>query len=93
MSGMRENGLWAGVLHRFFDDALHQKPGRSPAAFVCIGDQESARSWLLSNSSGFREVCDLAGMDPDGIHDAAKALDAQGWPPPEEIKRTRRATA
>ena len=94
MSGMRENGLWAAVIHLAFDDARHPKPHKHRnQSTVFTGDQDCARDWLLGNGSTFRDVCDMAGMNPDYILVAAKALAAQGWPPPEEIKRTRRATA
>lgn len=95
MSRIPETGLWAGVLHRFFDDARHPSPRRYSygSSTISISDQERARGWLLGNGRGFREVCDLAGMDPDFILDAAKAFASEGWPPPAEIKRPRRATA
>ena len=65
-----ETMLWRAVILRAFQDAtygLHgAKPRRNPRRPTRTSRRYAmeARSWLLGNSSFFRRVCDLAGLDP-----------------------------
>jgi len=58
----------------------------APARYAENIDRDNARSWLLSNSSDFRDVCDLAGFDPDCVLAGARILAANGWSDAADIK-------
>lgn len=75
--------LWRAVVVRALEDACYvvRKTGNaktkwySPAA----GEQREARDWLIGNGRDFREVCTLAGLDPDAVHERAVAMKGRGW--------------
>ena len=72
-----ETALWRAVILRAFQDAtygLHgSKPRRNPRRPTRTSRRHAvaARGWLLGNSSFFRRVCDLAGLDPTLVRASA----------------------
>ena len=57
--------LWAAVVHRALIDATMDHKWK--------GDERKAKResdfWLSFNGRSFREVCGLAGIDPDALHE------------------------
>ena len=81
-----ETALWRAVILRAFQDAtygLHgSKPRRNPRRPTRTSRRHAvaARGWLLGNSSFFRRVCDLAGLDPVMVRaSAAVAITSCDW--------------
>ena len=81
-----ETVLWRAVILRAFQDAtygLHgSKPRRQPRRPTRTSRRHAveARGWLLGNSSFFRRVCDLAGLDPVMVRaSAAVAISSCDW--------------
>ena len=74
-----ETALWRAVVLQAFQDATFGYHGvknsrrkrRLPSA-ESQAHARTARSWLLGNSSDFRRVCDLAGLEPEAVQRAAK---------------------
>tara|TARA_R110002033_G_scaffold154339_1_gene190771 strand:- start:507 stop:944 length:438 start_codon:yes stop_codon:yes gene_type:complete len=54
-----EHYLWISVLSKAAHDAIYGSDWR---------ESKSAISWFKGMSSGFREVCELAGRDPYSVH-------------------------
>ncbi len=58
--------LWVSVIARAVLDAVgHAHGNKSPGATRAA--QRAARQWLTDNSADFRNVCALAGVDPEAI--------------------------
>lgn len=77
-----EVGLWRSVVKLALDDAMGVTKVNSTDEAVRkegIRNQDRARSWLLSRSRDFRQVCSLAGLDPDAVYDSAVKLASNGW--------------
>ena len=53
-------------------------------------EQTAARNWLLGFSRDFRLVCNLAGVDPEAVHDRAKKLAPRGWEIPFRTTESQR---
>ena len=88
--------LWIGVLHQIIADAFFPvKMTRSTVtgtkrSIITRENIFSAREWLLEDSKDFREVCAMAGFEPDKIRRRALVWDKTGWPPRiYEVLRTR----
>ena len=67
MHGYRE--LWQQVVTLALRDALHSDPGS-------LEDRRAKRDairWFEQAGRDFREVCTLAGLDPDAVHSRWKA--------------------
>ena len=73
-----ETALWRAVVLQAFQDAtlgLHgasargKPPRLSAERRVHAG---AARTWLLRNSADFRQVCNLAGLEPEAVRRAAQ---------------------
>lgn len=67
-----ESRLWAAVLGVALIDALPAYPTRqgltgAPEAGVDLLRLDRARAWLRLANPDFREVCELAGRDPDQV--------------------------
>ena len=60
-----EHKLWVKVLHRLAEDAFGK--GCTPAE--CNDARNMIGQWP---SRDFREICELAGFDPDYVHGALK---------------------
>lgn len=61
-----EQRLWQTVLIQAINDALHDDP-YSPENTRA---KREAISWLTRGTADFREVCSLAGFDPDHVREA-----------------------
>lgn len=62
-----EQYLWQQVLYRAAIDATaDNEPTSGGDAYA----KRYARDWFSSGGRDFREVCSMAGLDPDFIHDA-----------------------
>ena len=67
-----EQKLFVAVLTQAVHDAFKTADKR---------DKDSARSWLLSNSRDFRNICEFAGRDPAYVRERIKnkVLKEKGW--------------
>ena len=67
--------LWCAVIEQAFIDA-----GSKRTSKAAEHDRRKARAWLLGGNADFKTVCHLAGMDPDAVHERARAMfdDAPG---------------
>lgn len=87
-----ETELWRAVIAQAISDATatvrpkHGKASISPdkaKAKQVISDamreRDHAREWLLGDSRDFREVCNLAGLDPEAVRERAQRLKRFGW--------------
>lgn len=90
MDGMTETGvetfLWRAVIVRALEDACYvvKKTGKAKTRWCspAMSEQAEARQWLIDNGPDFRAVCEMAGLDPDAVHDRAVALERRGWKMP-----------
>lgn len=67
-----ERRLWTGVLAMALIDALpaviaRQGLNGAPAAGIDLLKLDRARAWLRLSNPDFREVCELAGRDPESV--------------------------
>jgi len=60
--------LWQSVIYQAFMDATGNEPGYSGG----IKAKRDADSWIRRGGRSFRDVCSLAGMDPDFLSEAYK---------------------
>ena len=93
-----EVALWLAVIDQALTDATlgllkKRRPGkaRGRVAAVRKSHRDQARSWLLGMSEEFREVCWMAGLEPDAVHEAAQRqiaeADAILMPPSQTSER------
>lgn len=61
--------LWCAVLMRAVMDALSP----NPYSDVDRRAKRDAISWLDGGGRDFKQVCTLAGLDPEAVHDAWKS--------------------
>lgn len=60
--------LWLAVIQQALRDAMHQSPSRSlrdTNGSRSTLERDSADVWIKRTRADFREVCHLAGVDPD----------------------------
>ncbi|MDC7784807.1 hypothetical protein PQJ75_00880 [Rhodoplanes sp. TEM] len=84
-----ERALWLAVIQAAISDACatYCLVGKTHTKYVLSTDRsaalnrEAARRWLTGRSRDFREVCSLAGLNWEAVHDVAVKLQAAGWPP------------
>ena len=80
--------LWGSVVEQAFQDALYKGTNKDT-----LKEREAARRWLTTSSVDFLDVCDLAELDPDAIHQRAcariAACDASPKPK-RKVARSRR---
>lgn len=79
-----EQDLWIAVVAQAFADAgwQHHTGGYGPDGPQPSDSREkylwfsraAARRWLLDRNVDFEEVCDLAGVDPNGIRAMARKM-------------------
>ena len=64
---MSERALWAAVVYQAALDATREFPPSLPESerHEC----RKARIWFEQGGSDFRQVCDLAGYDPDWLRE------------------------
>ena len=65
-----EQDLWISVIHGAFFDALRPDKVKREGKYVenpFYLDIRKGKDYLTSNSRGFRDVCFLAGLDPDWV--------------------------
>ena len=56
-------------------------------------NRDMARLWLMRKSKDFRDVCEMALLDPDAVHEKALAMYHVGWPKrPRRYERTQPRT-
>lgn len=60
-----ERQLWQAVVYRAAMDAICPETGDDGAR-----NKREADRWFRRAGKDFRQVCHLAGLDPDFIHDA-----------------------
>lgn len=51
--------------------------------------RDRARAWLLGNEKDFRDVCELALLEPDAVREQAQALSRRDWVQPSFIQPVR----
>ena len=73
--------LWASVVYQTLLDATGRaRPGdRNTGSMLTVVDQDRARDWLLRGGDDFREICEMAGMEPWCVRDRARTLASRGW--------------
>jgi hypothetical protein len=62
-----EKELWQAVIHLALLDAIPFKPRKRKRK---TNEEWMADSWIRNGSRDFRNVCYLAGVDPDCLRDA-----------------------
>ena len=64
-----EHRLYQAVVIQAFEDCLYTLGGKNEAY-----NKKEAHEWFLGNGHGFRQICDLANLDPDHVHERYKKL-------------------
>ncbi|HVI28107.1 hypothetical protein [Hansschlegelia sp.] len=67
----RDRTLWLAVISQALEDATIVRSNVSDI------DRQQARSWLTAMSADYREVCALAGLEPDHLRGHAERLISQ----------------
>ncbi|RXF69235.1 hypothetical protein [Hansschlegelia zhihuaiae] len=68
----RDRALWCAVIRQALTDATRTiAPSEPNRAHV---EQRQARTWFTGAGKDFRDVCYLAGMDPDAVRERAVRL-------------------
>jgi hypothetical protein len=62
-------------------DPTHRERVERSRERIIDANRDHARAWLLGNSEDFREVCHMAGLDPDAVRVKAEEMAARNWPP------------
>jgi hypothetical protein len=80
----REARLWRAVIFQARLDAtmnIHLGPSRQSRTLANTEAlaRHRARHWLTGFSRDFREVCELAGFEPELVRDAGRRLEKKGW--------------
>lgn len=72
---MAERDLWCAVIHRAMDDALTPlRESSASNASVKPHEVTAARAWFCTGGRYFRQVCEMAGMEPSAIQKRVVAL-------------------
>ena len=69
-----ERTLWLAVLDQALSDAYGTSAGRGVGGELSAVLKQHARAWFWGNGDDFKQVCDLAGIDPQTIRHKAIAL-------------------
>ncbi|MHB2165730.1 hypothetical protein [Alsobacter sp. R-9] len=80
-----ELALWCAVIRQAVSDAVDSVASDSVSAAA----RQKARVWFVRKGKDFREVCTLAGVDPDQVHAAMtkRIADADGITIEEALAR------
>jgi len=81
---MPEEKLFIAVLSQATHDAFSTHVGRL--------ERDAARAFFMNNSRRFKDICELAGREPQYVHEKVKKriLKANGWNLDESMRKTYR---
>ena len=81
---MPEENLFVAVLSQAAHDAF--------STHVKKLDRDAARSFFMNKGERFRNICELAGREPQYVHERIKKriLKANGWNVSESLRKTYR---
>ena len=81
---MPEERLFIAVLSQAAHDAFSTHVGRL--------EREAARAFFMNNSRWFKDICELAGREPQYVHEKVRnrILRANGWNLDESMRKTYR---
>ena len=81
---MPEERLFIAVLSQAAHDAFSTHVGRL--------EREAARAFFMNNSRWFKDICELAGREPQYVHEKVRKriLKANGWNLDESMRKTYR---
>lgn len=75
-----EARLWRAVIVQAFNDATGVVHAKTPAQRRnAIRLRDEARRWLTRNGQDFRDVCEMAQIDPKTIGVVVGGLTRKGW--------------
>lgn len=75
-----EVALWRAVIAQAISDATSIIRAKDPGLMKRAGlERDQARTWLLGNSKYFRDVCEMALLEPAAVREKAQALSRNGW--------------
>ena len=79
-----EERLFIAVLSQAAHDAFSTHVGRL--------ERDAARAFFMNNSKQFKEICELAGREPQYVHEKARRriLKANGWNLDESMRKSYR---
>jgi len=69
-----EQTLWRSVIDQALSDACGVGIRCGVTESVSSALRRSARAWFWHKTEDFRDVCDMAGMDPNAVRDRAIKL-------------------
>ena len=55
--------LYQAIIIQAFEDCLYTLGGKNEAY-----NKKEAHEWFMGNNKDFRQICDLANLDPDHVH-------------------------
>ena len=81
---MPEEKLFIAVLSQAAHDVFSKHVGRL--------EREAARAFFMNNSRWFKDICELAGREPQYVHEKVRKriLKANGWNLDESMRKTYR---
>ena len=81
---MPEERLFIAVLSQAAHDVFSKHVGRL--------EREAARAFFMNNSRWFKDICELAGREPQYVHEKVRnrILRANGWNLDESMRKTYR---
>ena len=81
---MPEERLFVAVLSQAVHDAFSTHVGRL--------ERDAARAFFMNNGGQFRSICELAGRDPQYVHEKIRKriLTANGWNMDESMRKSYR---
>ena len=81
---MPEERLFIAVLSQAVHDAFSTHVGRL--------ERNAARAFFMNKGKRFRDICELAGREPQYVHEKvrSKILQANGWNMDESLRKTYR---
>ena len=81
---MSEERLFIAVLSQAAHDAFSTHVGKL--------ERDAARAFFMNNSKWFRDICELAGREPQYVHEKVRKriLTANGWNLDESMRKTYR---
>lgn len=97
-----EVALWRAVITQAIADATMQirppkefnrkgirKSNRELQKVMAANKRErdEARDWLIKDSKGFRDICEMALLEPDAVRERALSLASRGWPSQKPASR------
>ena len=75
-----EAAMWRAVVTQAVLDASWKRTGKHENVRDNVVNRDKARAWLLGDSKDFRDVCFMAGYDPDAVRESAQRKDEADWP-------------